>query len=255
MQVNPRDIHALKPKKDGSTYFAQLLHKKKEIRFTLDNAQVFPQASSSSILIKQKQMCIYMADLSDHIISVVKDHCEAWFNNNMDIELIEDYYVNPVKFHKVHGNVIKVKLANDKSQAREFPDKDSIKANVVIVLKGLRFLKQKFSLEWEVREWEPSIGNDIEFDLLESDDLSTSEGEDDDLPEPIPDDVDEIRKNLLAQLASVHSKLTKKTATLSVAADEVKTYLEEVRCADDLATFTRIQDIMDSNEIFYVNNI
>jgi hypothetical protein len=253
MQVNPRDIHALKPKKDGSTYFAQLLHKKKEIRFTLDNAQVFPQASSSSqILVKHKQMCMYMADLNDHIINVVKDHCEAWFNNNMDIELIEDYYVNPVKFHKVHGNVIKVKLANG---SVAFPEKDSIKANVVIVLKGLRFLKQKFSLEWEVREWSPSIANDIEFDLLESDDLSTSEDEDEDLPEPIPDDVDEIKTNLLAQLASVHGKLTKKIETLSGVASEVKTYLEEIRTADDLATFTRIQDIMDSNEIFYVNNI
>ena len=246
MQVNPRDIHALKPKKDGSTYFAQLLHKKKEIRFTLDNALVFPQASLSSVLIKHKQLCMYMADLSDHIIHVVKEHCEAWFNNNMDIELIEDYYVNPVKFHKVHGNVIKVKLTNDKSQAREFPDKDSIKANVVIVLKGLRFLKQKFSLEWEVREWSPSITNDIEFDLLESDDLSTSE--DEDLPEPIPDDVDAIKNNLIARLASVHGKLAQ-------AANEVKTYLAEVRAADNLATFTRIQDIMDSNEIFYVNNI
>jgi hypothetical protein len=195
---------------------------------------------------------MYMADLSDHIISVVKDHCEAWFNNNMDIELIEDYYVNPVKFHKVHGNVMKVKLANG---SVEFPDKESVRANVVIVLKGLRFLKQKFSLEWEVRQWSPSIANDIEFDLLESDDLSTSDDEDEDLPEPIPDDVDEIKTNLLAQLASVHDKLTKKIDILSGAVSEVKTYLEEVRAADNLATFTRIQDIMDSNEIFYVNNI
>ena len=249
MLVNPRDIHALKPKKDGSTYFAQLLHKKKEIRFTLDNVHVFPQ-TSSSILIKHKQMFMYMADLSDHIIHVVKEHCEAWFNNNMDIELIEDYYVNPVKFHKVHGSVMKIKLVNG---SIEFSDKNSIKANIVIVLKGLRFLKQKFSLEWEVREWSPSTTNDIEFDLLESDDLSTSE--DEDLPEPIPDDVDAIKKSLLAQLASVHSKLTKKIEALSMSADEVKTYLAEVRTADDLATFTRIQDIMDSNENFYVNNI
>jgi len=248
--VNPHDIHALKPKKDGSTYFAQLLHKKKEVKFTLDNAHVLPQ-TSSSLSVKHKRMCVYMADLSDHIVSLVKENCEAWFNNNMDIELIEDYYVNPVRFHKAHGNLLKLKVSQG---SIEFPEAGVVRANIVVVLKGLRFLKQKFSLEWEVREWSPCAANDIEFDL---DDLSSTASEDDeeDLPEPIPDDFDAIKHDLIAHLSGLHDKLSQKIKTLSETADEVKKYLAEVENAESLATFSRIQDIMDSNEIFYVNNI
>ena len=248
--INPIDIHALKPKKDGTTYFAQLMTtKKKEIKYKLENAICLPSSNASNtIILKHKPMCVYMADLSDHIIGLVKDNCAAWFNNNMDIDLIEDYYVTPLKFHKQHGNIIKLKV-----QGSNMVNNDQeMKYNMTLVLKGLRFLKQKFSLEWEVRECERSLPNDLEFDLLDSESITSEEEE---LPEPIPDDIDVMKQDIISRFTTVQGKVQSKMNDLGKILDDISNYLEETRCAESLATFTKMQDILETNENFYINNI
>jgi hypothetical protein len=247
--INPTDIHALKPKKDGTTYFAQLMtNKKKEIKYKLETAVILPSPSATTLVMKHKPMCLYMADLNEHIISLVKDNCLAWFNNNMAIDLIEDYFVSPLKFHKQHGNVIKLKVQGTGLDTYD-PEK---KYNMVLVLKGLRFLKQKFSLEWEIREHERCLPNDLEFDLLDSDSMAS---DDEELPEPVPDDVDAIKQDIVTHLSTLQVNVQDKIQRLGQILAEVTQLLEESQNAENLETFTKIQDILETNENFYINNI
>jgi hypothetical protein len=248
--INPTDIQALKPKKDGTTYFAQLMtNKKKEIKYKLETAVILPSSAGTTLVIKHKPMCLYMADLNEHIINLVKDNCLAWFNNNMAIDLIEDYFVTPLKFHKQHGNVIKLKMQGAGLDNYD-PDK---KYNMMLVLKGLRFLKQKFSLEWEIREHERCMPNDLEFDLLDSDSIASED--DEELPEPIPDDVDAIKQDIVTHLSMLQTKVQDKIHGLGQVLEEVTQLLEESKNAESLETFTKIQDILETNENFYINNI
>jgi hypothetical protein len=96
------------------------------------------------LVIKNPAYLEYFSDLNDKIIDVVKKNCSLWFNNNMSLDLVDDYFVRSVVWDKKHGDVLKLKYTN----LEEFDTK--VKCDLVVTLTNLRFYKQKFLLEFSV---------------------------------------------------------------------------------------------------------
>lgn len=184
------NIIVMSPKKDSSTYFSQIYFqkKRKELQLQLDNVICFYK--NGYIYIKNKSFMMYMTDLNSYITNVVKEHCENWFNNNIDKELVDEYYDSPIKFTKEHGNVVKIHTTDNNIE--QF---DIGKYNVHITIKGLRFLKQKFYIESSIVlfELDDSILKNAVNDYFHED-SDSYESSDEDIPEPIPDDIENIRE-------------------------------------------------------------
>lgn len=176
------DVHINKPKKDGGSYFGNIyIGKKKVLEVNITNATCVSY-DDDNIIIKSKEFLYFIADLNSKVTDIVKANCNDWFGNNMSLDLIEEYFINPIKFSKRHGSVLKLKH----SCSSEFEYSEEKKYDIVLTLKGIRFLKQKFGLEWQIQRVEES--RNIEFEML-SDIEDSESSNDEDLPEPIPDDL------------------------------------------------------------------
>uniref|UniRef100_A0A6C0BED8 Uncharacterized protein n=1 Tax=viral metagenome TaxID=1070528 RepID=A0A6C0BED8_9ZZZZ len=189
------EIIISKPKKLMNTFLASMHYKSKKLplRFAVDSAMCIP-ISSDVVLVKNKNFMDFVADLNEHIISCVKSNCVEWFNNNMNLELIEEYYVNPLKYDKIYGSVVKLKHDEGKLEKG--------KKNIIIDVVGLRFLKQKFSIEWTISSIE-DVSDKIEFQSVDTDSIFSSDL--DDIPEPDPEELLEMKDkyNLLLTNISI----------------------------------------------------
>lgn len=229
-----QDVTISKPKKDGSTYFAPI-HIRKKQAFTIDitDAQCFTTSSSNIVYVKNKHFLHYLVDLNDHIVDIVKSNCASWFNSNMDTELIEEYYINPVKYDKRYGDIIKIELCKglDTSVLEAGSAK---KFDIVIEVKGLRFLKQKFSLEWNIIQLDAA--EDIQF-CMSDNDLSSEE---EDLPEPIPEDITEAKDNVIQRINALENKFEKQIEEITNAMERIKTLKEALF---DISTLNQLSEL------------
>lgn len=177
------DILISKPKKLMNTFLASMHHRNKKmpLRFVVDGAMCIP-ISSDVVLIKNRNFMDFVADLNEHIVNCVKSNCVEWFNNNMNLELVEEYYVNPLKYDKIHGSVVKLKHDEGKFEKG--------KKNIIIDVVGLRFLKQKFSIEWTISSID-DVSDKVEFQTDDTDSIFSSDL--DDIPEPDPEELLEMK--------------------------------------------------------------
>jgi hypothetical protein len=127
-------------------------------------------------------------DLNTFIVETVKDKSPAWFNNNLNVDLVEDYYTNTLVYDKKHGDVIRLKCVGDDNVLQQLIMQ---KANVTIGFDNLRFYKQKFILECHIESVEqveyvsePGL-NDVEDECEE------------DVPCPSEEDIKEIKEECL----------------------------------------------------------
>lgn len=175
-----KDVMIVKPKKDGSTYYSAIYHEKKKNPLALDLQDIMcVRYKPGTVFLKNKHLMNYVSDLGDHIVNIVKSNCTEWFNSNMNIDLIDEYFVNPMRYDKEHGYVLKIDTENEFQSGEKY--------NLQIEVKGLRFLKQKFNIEWVITSIDKST--DIEF-VMDDDISDISEEE---LAEPIPDDLENLK--------------------------------------------------------------
>ena len=171
-----------KPKKNGSTYFANIFVDKRKNPFILELENVLCFHRNGNMYIKSKSLMMYMIDIASYITENVKNNCSEWFHNNMNVDLIDDYYDNVIKFDKEHGNVVRIKCIN----SLDIFNTD--KYNVHIKFHGLRFSKQKFYIEFEVMKFEKyEVCEDVNIFIETSDDYLSSDEDNEDIPEPIPE--------------------------------------------------------------------
>lgn len=222
------DIIISKPKKDGSTYLASIAYQRKKnvCEVHVENASCIP--STNAFLLKSKGFMDFMSDLNEHVIEVVKSNCGDWFNNNMSLDLIDEYYANPMKYDKVHGYTVKIKYDGSVPEG---------KVNVKLQLTGLRFLKQKFNLEWTVESIESA--GDFEFDMMESFDSDSDVSSEDDIPEP---DISEIKAQYIHTLSDVQKKLIQSQERIATELASVENALSKVRNASTLKALNEIYE-------------
>lgn len=226
------DINISKPRKDGSTYFAQFtVAKKNPVIIQLDAVSCI--TNKNTLYVKNKELMNYMVDLNEYIIDTVKQKCSSWFNSNMNTDLIDEYYVNPLRYDKVNGYLVKL---------GDSLDKEDGKYNLVLEVKGLRFLKQKFNLEWSVTE--VTHAQDIEFAM--DDEVSEPDEEEEDIPEPIPDDVNDMKDKYITLVSDLHSKYKKQADDIQSIVEKLENARNDILAYTTLAEFFVIDDLVES---------
>jgi hypothetical protein len=68
--------------------------------------------TSSTVIIKCKNMSKYMDELNEKIIDTVHNNSGAWFNSSIDDELIEEYYISTLQYDKKKGETLRLKIKN-----------------------------------------------------------------------------------------------------------------------------------------------
>lgn len=218
-----------KPRKsENNTYTCNISCSKKKTPFvvTLENATIVNKKlinGQTFLFIKNKDMYNFFYDLNNKIIEIVKARCGEWFNNRMNTELIEDYYVNTLVYDKSYGDLIKIKCSGDEGVL------EKVKCNIELCIDHLRFFKQKFVLECTVVSFEtvePFIDDDggqLEF------------FEDDEVPMPAQDEIECIREEYLSKIEEVIASIRQQIDMLedrSKGVEDARKQLKEARSLD-----------------------
>ena len=232
-----------RPKKqDNNTYCANIYNKepKNLLKIDLQDACIVSIKHTSEegtyLFIRCKHMSDIFYDVNESIINTVNSNCEKWFNHAIDPNIIEEYYSNTLVYDKQHQILVRLKCISIPDNTNDFLNK---KSNIKLILKNLRFFKQKYVLEWIIEDISISA-TDIE--TYESD----NEG---DLPEPDHEALEQLRSEYvtnctntiesilkdkdalekrLQMLQDVHTKLHKETDQKKVIAlyDSVEKILD-----------------------------
>lgn len=226
------DVVVMKPKKDGSTYFASFSYLKKSQPLVIHLDSVACIKSKQNLYVKSKAFMNYMVDLNEHIVETVKSKCSSWFNSNMDTELIDEYYVNPLKYDKENGYLVKIGES----------DVESGKYTLTLEATGLRFLKQKFNIEWSILEI--SQAEEIEFAI--DDDNESEELSEEDIPEPIPDDVNDMKEKYNNTLDGLLEKYLVEYNRIKDIVSSLQKAKSEIADFTSLAEFFVIDDLVET---------
>jgi hypothetical protein len=196
-----KDLIIAKPRKCESTYTCQIYDSEKPNKFVQDfrsavvlSTKPLQNRNEFLLYLKCKKANDFICDLNAQILQVVKENSPVWFNNNMNTDLVDDYYTNTLIYDKKHGDIIKLKIVGDETAVAKFIMK---KSDIAISFDNLRFYKQKFVLECSI--------DSIEFDsaLFVNDALDESEDEkeeeEEEEPGPNGDDISEIKKESLGK--------------------------------------------------------
>ena len=180
-------IIILKPRKSNGSYICPILYssKNEKLTYTMTNARLIKtkplqQRDEAMIYFKCKDAVDFICDLNAFIIETVKDKSKTWFNNEMNVELIDDYFTNTLVYDKKYGDLIRLKYIGDERITEGYIEK---KVDIEITFNHIRFYKQKFVIECTVDKIN-------EVCLLEED--SESDDEIEDVPGPTGEDLDVI---------------------------------------------------------------
>lgn len=226
------DISIRKPEKDGSTYFATFAynkHRNSPVKIQLDT--VICVKSKDNIYVRNKEFTDYMIDLNEHIIEIVKQKWPAWFKNNLNKEFIEESYVNPLRYDKRYGNLVKLGQC----------DVEEGKFDIKLEVTGLRFQKQKFNIVWSIKEI--TAAQDVEFTFA---DESDNEIIDDDLPEPIPEDVEDAKEKYTLHINDLLERYTEEYDRLKSIIDKLSNAKNDIKSFESLEDFVVIEDLIET---------
>lgn len=170
---------------------------------TFENATIINlRETSSTLIIKCKKMSQYMDELNERIMDIVRENSGSWFNSTIDDELIEEYYISTLQYDKKRGETLRLKVKNiDEIET----DIVQTSCSIELVLKYLKFYKQKFFPEFEVITLTPSSTQDALFCSDSEHDEKDSNFDDDDdeeVPKPTYEEVQTIKNDTLSKLTS-----------------------------------------------------
>jgi hypothetical protein len=227
-----------KPKKaDNNTYVCQILDSNKEsFRLKLDNMvviQIKKYNDQFFLYMKNKSVYNKFYDINTRIIDVVKEHCGEWFNNNMNIDYIDDYYTNTLIYDKKYGDLIKI-LITDKTNIIE-----NVKSNMVIKLQQLRFFKQKFILECSIESFEV-----MESNIIDNDD-NDEFFEEDEVPLPSFEEINIIKNDSINKLNYKISNIKSLIENNNKDLNKLENYLNELNNSINLESILKVCDNLE----------
>lgn len=197
--INISQIIISRPKKSDTTYVCPIYYEndtRDKLSCVLDNLLLvaikpLQQRNEFFIYVKNKKINNFIYDLSKHIVEFVKDKSSAWFNNNMNTELIDDYFTNTLVYDKEKGDIIRLKIIGDESVLEDYINK---KIKLTLIFDNLRFYRQKFVLESKITDIESVTES---FDIKPIDNQEESSDDEYEEPSPSKDDIENIRAEIL----------------------------------------------------------
>jgi len=159
---DPKFIIKRPRRRENGTYTSNIyasLNPNTSYYFTFENALIVKVSDLSEaekyVYIKdgRKNMSA-LHDLNQQVIKIVQENCDTWFENRMNSKIIEEYYVNSIIYDKKHGYLIRLKVVDvDDDLSMNVGNRILLK----LAMKNLRFYKQKFFVEWTVREMREAV--------------------------------------------------------------------------------------------------
>lgn len=206
----------------------------------LKKAQILRvKETSNTVIIKtrDKVSSRYMDKLNEKIIDIVSTNTSSWFNSNIDNDLIDEYYISTLQYDQKNGETLRLKCIN----IEEISENNNIQANtrlqgleLVLVLKHLKFYKQKFFAEFEIENIDSKnemmfLETDVKNDPIEDPYEYYDETE---IPLPTVDELMTIKTENLKVLNEYQSTLQKQIETLSIKVDNIKMCQEKLENAN-----------------------
>lgn len=207
-------LHVGKARKKNGYYTCpiQSTNKRDPFIISIDAAQLLDvKESSSTLLLKCKDMLHYMNELSTLIVSVVELNHESWFSSSIDDAYIEEMFVAPIFYDPKHGAIFRIRIKN----LEDFSLTSLVgnKVQLVIELKSMMFARQKFFLNFKLQDIQLSNAQ-CQFVTEEDEDVETDEEEHDDLT-PSFEDVLAIKHDKLHELEEKRAALFEQVQSLS----------------------------------------
>lgn len=245
--LSPNDVdinHILlaKPSKSEGTYVSSITYCSKDepLNIVFENALLINckqvvKNEEYMMTLKHSKSNNFFYDLNQYIIDVVKEKSKKWFNNNMNTELVEEYYASTLAYDKTHKDVLKLKVVGDnyKELQEKYVGK---KVNIEMSFLHLRFYKQKFIIEFDINDI--SLCDDT--NLFDSDGEYDGEFEDDEeVPTPFKEDIEDIKKSTIVICS-------KKLQELKNEKDELEHKLSEANTS--IETISRLLDEMENQK-------
>lgn len=238
-----------RPKKNGSnTYLCSISFEKKRNPYTINikNAKILKLSELSTpgdsylyLIPKSRADFNNIYDINEKIVDVVKENSESWFNNNMNLELIDDYYTSTLIYDKSYGDIIKLKIVGSLYPEINELDKNKF-YDFKITLLQLRFFKQKFVLETSIDAYQESEA--ICF-INDSDEEQHDEPTDTEVEvdvSPSQEEVEMMRQELIGKYSKVIKELDDKISEKKTLESDRNIFLEKRKILEELTDENQI---------------
>lgn len=256
--VNLMQIH--KPKKNGSnSYLCSIFLEKKRNSYIIciKNTKILKLSELSTpgdsylyLIPKSRADFNNLYDINEKIVDIVKENSESWFNNNMNLELIDDYYTSTLIYDKSYGDIIKLKIVGSLYSEIKELDKNKF-YDFKVTLLQLRFFKQKFVLETSIDAYQESSAicfiNDSDSEVHEDPidtevevDVSPSHEEIEMMRQEMMDKYSKVIKEFDDKYDKVTNELNDKISEKKIIELDREKFLEKRKTLENLA---------DENEI------
>jgi hypothetical protein len=184
------DINKLtidKPEKDGQIYYSNIKYNNKPLflqtsKIQIRDYKINNKTSSIEFEIKQTNLDLYdyFIKLDNKIIKETYSNSKDWFNQEIPLEVIDDYYKRlskPLEKDKNPTIRFKVPIIDNKiaskiyNQNKEYIQLDSIKENLdailILHIKGIKFMKQQYICDCYITQMRVEENKKIKYEILE----------------------------------------------------------------------------------------
>ena len=220
-----------KPRKSNGSYICPVAYNTKADKLmygfknaTLVKCKPLQQRDETMVFLKCKHAIDFICDLNALVIETIKDKSRIWFNNEMNIELIDDYFTNTLVYDKKYGDMIRLKCIGAESMIESYLGK---KVDVEITFEHIRFFKQKFVIECTIESMKGACPEEFGTWSINSDAEEETDAVEDQ-PSPSCEDVriivDEtvaLAARYLDHLRGQHDELAAKIAAVEEKKEEL----------------------------------
>lgn len=211
---------------------------------SFNNVSIISIKDTSNTLIiksKDKETTKFMDDFNKMILKIVIENSPSWFNTNMDTDLIEEYYISTLQYDKQRGETIRLKIKNidDIEEAKEMQGNVSI----IVLLKHLKFFKQKFYPEFQVEVIETldNVENENSLEMYSDEEYYADEEE---LPVPSYEEIMLMKEECMKTLRNHCNGLTEKLCEIE------KEYNASFEKLTKLGNSEKLKDIIELCEMY-----
>ncbi len=184
------DINLLtidKPIKEGKIYYSNIKYNDKPLflqtsKIQIKDYKINNKTSSIQFEIKQNNLDLYdyFIKLDNKIIKETYSNSKDWFNQEIPLEVIDDFYKRlskPLEKDKNPTIRFKVPIIDNKvaskiyNQDKEYIQLDSIKDNLdailILHIKGIKFMKQQYICDCYITQMRVEENKIIKYEIPE----------------------------------------------------------------------------------------
>lgn len=244
MEIDIRDLDVstlviAKPKKQVESLFGKITHKDgkaasvflynalvvtvKEVGTDVEGGYTIAYASLPKAALTK------IAEFDEYVKGHVRSNVSKWFTKSLDENVIDEYYVSSLSVLPSDGCVGRFKIINNGSALA-----DARKCDLLLAIKGIRFFKQRFVAEWELRAVK-RLPDDFVNSLL-SDESEAEEVDDDVLPSK------DILQSISAELLS---KVETRMRPLEAELDRLRAIREKLSEDNPVSVLDKIAEDLE----------